>query len=151
MTPLLALMLAAPAPTPAPAKTPPAKSPPASASPAPAAPSATPPAKPDRARIMAAVRAEWPRYDGGGKGKLTPLEFSTWVVRANGGTVAPAGAPKKTAGIAPTSAMNAAATAFARADTDHDGGITPDEMVSFLSRPQQPTALAKSRQPKPMP
>jgi len=100
------------------------------------------PAKPTRAQVLAAVRSEWPRYDGGTKGRLTPLEFSTWVMRSHGGTVAERA---KGQGIAPVSAMNASATAFARADANHDGGVTPDEMTSFLMLPPTPTALTRAR------
>jgi hypothetical protein len=89
-------------------------------------------ARPAPAAVLAAVRAEWPRYDMGGKGRLTPLEFSTWVMRSHGGAVAAPG--QKGEGIRPTSAMNAAATAFARADANHDGGVTPEEMAAFLMK-----------------
>jgi hypothetical protein len=103
------------------------------------------PTKPTRAQVLAAVRSEWLRYDLGGKGRLTPLEFSTWVMRSHGGTVA---ARTREAGIAPVSAMNASATAFSRADANHDGGVTPDEMASFLMLPPAPIAPGK---PKPKP
>ncbi len=96
--------------------------------------------RPDHDQVVAAVRAEWPKYDQGSKGRLTPLEFSTWVMKAHGGTVAPRA---HAGGIAPVSAMNASATAFARADLNHDGGITPDEMARFLMAP--PAAMAWSK------
>ena len=113
---------------------------------------ASPPSKPipavaaeapklSRAEVLAAVRTEWPHYDEGGKGKLTPLEFSTWVMRSHGANVAPR---VHAGGISPVSAMNASATAFARADADHDGGITPDEMTRFLMLPPTPTALTRA-------
>lgn len=117
-------------------------------------PAATPPAAapkpvpakvaapPSRDQVMAAVRAEWPKYDSGNKGRLTPLEFSTWVMKSHGGTVAPRAHVR---GIAPVSAMNASATAFARADANHDGGITPDEMARFLATPPAPTALSRAK------
>ena len=89
---------------------------------------------PNRATVLAAVRAEWPRYDAGNKGRLTPLEFSTWVLKANGATVAQTGAVRHGRGIRPVAAMNATSTAFARADANHDGAVTPDEMVGFLMR-----------------
>ncbi len=95
-------------------------------------PLAAPSARPGRAQVLAAVRAEWPHYDVGAKGRLTPLEFSTWVIRSHGGTVAPRA---HAGGIAPVSAMNASSTAFARADANHDGGITPEEMTRFLMLP----------------
>jgi len=127
-----------------------AAAPVAAPKPAPAAPApvaAKVAARPGRDQVMAAVRAEWPKYDRGAKGRLTPLEFSTWVMRSHGGTVAPRA---HAGGIAPVSAMNASSTAFARADLDHDGGVTPDEMTHFLMTPPAPTALAKTRAaPKP--
>ncbi|MBA2936027.1 hypothetical protein HZF05_18250 [Sphingomonas sp. CGMCC 1.13654] len=103
---------------------------------------AKPAARPTRDQVMAAVRAEWPKYDAGAKGKLTPLEFSTWVMKSHGATVAPRA---HAGGIAPVSAMNASSTAFARADLNHDGGVTPDEMTRFLMTPPVPTALTKAK------
>jgi hypothetical protein len=117
----------------------------ATVTPAAVPPVAPAPAKaaeqPSRADVLAAVKAEWPRYDTTGRGKLTPLEFSTWVIRAHGGVVAPRA---HAAGISPVSAMNASSTAFARADADHDGGITPEEMVRFLMLPPLPAAKPKA-------
>jgi hypothetical protein len=97
-------------------------------------------AKPTHEQVLAAVRAEWPKYDQGAKGRLTPLEFSTWVMQSHGGSVA---ARAHSGGIAPVSAMNASSTAFARADANHDGGITPDEMTRFLMVPPAPMALPR--------
>ncbi len=96
---------------------------------------------PSRAEVLAAVRSEWSHYDTSGKGKLTPLEFSTWVMRSHGAHVAPRA---HAGGIPPVSAMNASSTAFARADADHDGGVTPDEMTRFLMLPPTPTALTRA-------
>ena len=87
----------------------------------------------DRARVLAAVDAEWRRYDVHGAGRLGPLEFATWVMRANGAMVAPGGV-RTAPGIRPISALNATARAFARADANHDGGVTPAEMTDFLMR-----------------
>jgi hypothetical protein len=99
-------------------------------------------AKPTRTQVLAAVRSEWPRYDASATGRLTPLEFSTWVMRSHGGIVAPRA---KASGIAPVSAMNASATAFSRADANHDGGVTPDEMTNFLMQPPTPTASTRAK------
>jgi hypothetical protein len=90
------------------------------------------PAPSRRAIVLAAVRAEWPSYDAGAKGRLTPLEFSTWVLRSHGLAISPPGSGKP--GVPAVKAMNATATAFALADADHDGGVTPDEMTAFLTR-----------------
>ena len=113
-----------------------------------AAPVATPPAVAgqNRDQVMAAVRAEWPKYDSGNKGRLTPLEFSTWVMKSHGATVAPRA---HAGGIAPVPAMNASSTAFARADLNHDGGVTPDEMTRFLMTPPAPKAKAAPMAAKP--
>ena len=126
---LLAALLAATAP----ASVAPAATTGVSSKPAPT--KTVPKPRPTRAQVTAAVHAEWAKYDIGMKGKLTPLEFTTWVMEANGAKVAPAGSPKGSdKGISPVSAMNAASPAFARADANHDGGITPQELVSFLMR-----------------
>jgi hypothetical protein len=85
-----------------------------------------------RSIVLAAVRAEWPSYDGGAKGRLTPLEFSTWVLRSHGLAIVPAGG--KGPGVPAARAITATAAAFAMADADHDGGVTQDEMVAFLTR-----------------
>ena len=106
----------------------------AAARPTPAAVGSVPRPTPTRAQVEAAVRSEWPRFDTARTGRLNPLQFSTWVLRANGATVKPAGATSRDPGIKPVTAMNATARAFATADADHDGGVTPAEMAIFLMR-----------------
>lgn len=104
-----------------------------------AAPAATPPkpslapAQPPRDQVLAAVRAEWNGYDTRHQGRLGPLEFGTWVMRANGAAVQAPGARRDAAGMKPVTAMNATARAFAKADANHDGGVTPEEMAAFLT------------------
>jgi hypothetical protein len=44
--------------------------------------------------------------------------------------------------------MNATATAFARADADHDGGVTPEEMTRFLMATPAPMAIDKAKADK---
>lgn len=100
---------------------------------APPAAAAAKPGKPAREQVLAAVRAEWARYDIQHLGRLGPLEFSTWVMRANGVAVAPPGRGPG-GGLKPVQAMNATSRAFAIADANHDGGVTPDEMAVFLMR-----------------
>ena len=116
--------------------------PPPAAKPATLAVAARPVVRPTRDQVSSAVKAEWPKYDAGNKGRLTPLEFSTWVMKSHGGTVAPRA---HAGGIAPVSAMNVSSTAFARADLNHDGGVTPDEMTRFLMTPPVPIAIAKAK------
>lgn len=140
MSILLGALLAGGAVAAVPPRSPAAVAKPIATTPAAARPSVA--SQPTRDQVFAAVRSEWSKYDQGAKGKLTPLEFSTWVMRSHGGSVAQHAHAR---GIAPVSAMNASSTAFARADANHDGGITPDEMTRFLMTPPAPTALSRQR------
>ncbi|WBO20930.1 EF-hand domain-containing protein [Sphingomonas abietis] len=144
MSILLGALLVAGAAAAAPPRSPPA--PEAAVAQSAASPPVAAP-RPTRDQVLAAVRSEWSTYDQGDKGRLTPLEFSTWVMRSHGGSVEQRGRAKGASakGIAPVSAMNASSTAFARADANHDGGVTPDEMTRFLMTPPTPTALSRAR------
>lgn len=95
----------------------------------PANPSQTAPAS----QIAAAVAADWPKYDHGGKGHLSEAEFATWLteLRAKAG---------KTEDPAKLKAW--ADGAFLQADANVDAKVTPEEMTAFLQkkvRPQQST------------
>jgi hypothetical protein len=117
----------------------------ASVTPAPAAPAepasqtasaapATPPAV--SADAAAKVNAEWAKYDEGNKGKLTPLEFGSWVLAAKGQDQTAQVEKTKTskkAGLPAVKVLNATATDFAKADSDKDRMISPNELASFLS------------------
>ncbi len=74
--------------------------------------------------LDAAVAADWPRYDHGGKGHLTTEEFSSWLIelrtQSNGTTEDPA----KLKAWADTS--------FAKADGNTDRQVTPEEFTQFL-------------------
>jgi hypothetical protein len=142
MTMLLGLLLAAGAAAAVPPRTANTTPPKAATTAGPVTTTLKVAARPTREQVAAAVHAEWPRYDGGAKGKLTPLEFSTWVMRSHGGSVAERAHAR---GISPVSAMNASATAFARADANHDGGVTPDEMTRFLMLSPAPTAIQRAK------
>lgn len=86
------------------------------------------PAAPDdgtASQIGAAVAAEWPKYDQGGKGHLTESEFATWLIalRARAG---------KTEDPAKLKAW--ADGAFLQADANVDAKITPEELTAFLQK-----------------
>ena len=77
------------------------------------------------AQIGAAVAAEWPKYDQGGKGHLTESEFATWLIalRARAG---------KTEDAAKLKAW--ADGAFLQADANVDAKVTPEELTAFLQK-----------------
>nr|WP_053000313.1 hypothetical protein [Sphingomonas sp. Y57] len=114
--------------------TPPA---PATADAASPTPSQTPPAQQTATADAAAkVNAEWAKYDEGNKGKLTPLEFGTWIMAAKGhdmtAQVEKTKASKK-ADLPAIKVLNETASDFAKADTDKDRMISPNELAVFLS------------------
>lgn len=87
------------------------------------------------ADAAAKVNAEWAKYDEGKKGKLTPLEFGTWIMAAKGQDTAQVEKTKtsKKAGLSAVKVLNETASDFTKADTDKDRMISPDEMAVFLS------------------
>jgi hypothetical protein len=98
-----------------------------------AAPAAAPTATADAA---AKVNADWAKYDEGNKGKLTALEFGTWVLAAKGQDITAQVEKTKTskkANLPAVKVLNATAADFAKADTDKDRAISPNELAVFLS------------------
>ena len=94
---------------------------------------ATATANPD---AVAKVNADWTKYDEGNKGKLTPLEFGTWVMAARGQDVTAQVEKTKTskrANLPAVKVLNATAGDFAKADTDKDRMVSPNELAVFLS------------------
>lgn len=88
------------------------------------------------ADAAAKVNAEWAKYDEGNKGKLTALEFGTWVLAARGQDVTAQVEKTKTskkANLPAIKVLNATAGDFAKADTDKDRSISPNELAVFLS------------------
>jgi len=115
------------------------------AAPGPAAPvaaadsapaSATPATPTATADAAAKVNADWAKYDEGNKGKLTPLEFGNWVMAAKGqdmtAQVEKTKSSKK-ANLPAIKVLNETASDFAKADTDKDRAISPNELAVFLS------------------
>ena len=112
---------------------------PAVAQTAPAADAAAaPPAAPASASADASakVNADWAKYDEGNKGKLTPLEFGNWVMAAKGQDMTAQVEKTKTskkANLPAIKVLNETATDFAKADTDKDRMISPNELAVYLS------------------
>lgn len=102
-----------------------------------AAPASATPATPTATADAAAkVNADWAKYDEGNKGKLTPLEFGNWVMAAKGqdmtAQVEKTKSSKK-ANLPAIKVLNETASDFAKADTDKDRAISPNELAVFLS------------------
>lgn len=97
---------------------------------------ATPPAATASADASAKVSADWAKYDAGNKGRLTALEFGTWVLAKNGQDVAAQVEKTKTskkANLPAVKVLNATSAEFAKADKDKDRMISPDELATYLS------------------
>ena len=91
----------------------------------------------DPEKVLAArqvVQEGWAKYDKGNKGALTPLEFGTWVMAAQGQDVNARTTARGGKVSRPSAArvLNATAAAFAKADANHDHLISPDELTAFL-------------------
>ena len=100
-----------------------------------AAPTSAAPATAN-ADAVAKVNADWAKYDAGSKGKLTPLEFGTWVIAAHGQDMTAQVEKTKTSkqvNLPAVKVLNATAGDFAKADTDKDRMVSPDELAVFLS------------------
>lgn len=88
------------------------------------------------ADASAKVNADWAKYDVGNKGKLTPLEFGSWVLAKNGQDVTAQVEKTKTskkANLPAIKVLNATSAEFAKADKDKDRMISPDELAGYLS------------------
>jgi len=108
----------------------------ATAEPAPVATSGVEPKQAASAEAAAKVNAEWANYDEGNKGKLTPLEFGNWIMAAKGQDVTAQvekSKASKQANLPAVKVLNETATDFAKADTDKDRMISPNELAIFLS------------------
>jgi len=118
------------------AQTDPAAAPAPATTAAPAATaSATTPGAPDPA-VAQKVQSEWATYDKEAKGSLTPLEFGTWVLAANGQDMTSQVEQSKTGkqeNLAAVKVLNATAAEFAKADTNQDKAFSPDELTTYLS------------------
>jgi hypothetical protein len=101
---------------------------------APAPAAAVDPAKAQAADQM--IAQNWSKYDAGGKGQLTPLEFGTWVLAAQGndmGAQVEKSRQSRQANLPSTKVLNATAAEFSKADSNKDRSISQDELRSYLA------------------
>jgi hypothetical protein len=101
---------------------------------APAPSAAVDPAKAQAADQM--IAQNWSKYDAGGKGQLTPLEFGTWVLAAQGndmGAQVEKSRQSRQANLPSTKVLNATAAEFSKADSNKDRSISQDELRSYLA------------------
>jgi hypothetical protein len=133
---------AAPAPAAAPAAPAPStatadqSTAPSTTAPAAQTASGTAPAGAVNPDAAAKVNADWAKFDKGGKGKLTPLEFGTFVLAAKGQDVTAQvekSEHSKAANLPAVKVLNATSAEFAKADTDKDKAISPNELAAYLS------------------
>lgn len=74
--------------------------------------------------VGAAVAADWPKFDHGGKGHLTQDEFGTWLTTLR--------AQSSGANEDPAKVKAWADTSFAKADADSNRQVSPEEFTAFL-------------------
>lgn len=99
-----------------------------------AAPAAVDPAKAQAADQM--IAQNWSKYDAEGKGQLTPLEFGTWVLAAQGNDMSAQiekSRQSRQANLPSTKVLNATAAEFSKADTNKDRAISQDELRTYLA------------------
>jgi len=109
-----------------------AQAPPAPATPVPTVASGGP----DSARLAAArkvVEDGWRLYDEDSDGALSPLEFGTWVMSAQGQVPARNSRRGRWKGPSSAAVLNATSAAFAKADADGDRAVSRDELIAFLA------------------
>lgn len=74
--------------------------------------------------IAAAVAADWPKHDNGGKGHLTKDEFGSWLISLRAKSATSADDPSKVKAWADNS--------FIKADANGNAQVTPEELTAFL-------------------
>jgi len=97
------------------------------------APSADP-AKAQAADQM--IAQNWSKYDAGNKGQLTPLEFGSWVLAAQGNDMTAQvekSRHSRAAGLPSTKVLNATSAEFSKADTNKDRQVSQDELKAYLA------------------
>ena len=80
--------------------------------------------------------AEWAKYDKGGKGYLTALEFGTWAMAKQGndvGDVVEKTKTSKKSDLPAVKVLNATGSMFLKADKNGDRHITPDELAGYVA------------------
>ena len=99
--------------------------------------SSAPPATPMASGSASdAVQKDWAKYDPQNTGSLTPLAFGSWLMASRGQDMTSQVNKTRTgkqANLPAVKVLNATASDFAKADTDHDRKITPAELTAYLS------------------
>lgn len=94
---------------------------------------------PDPAKAQAAdqmIAQNWSKYDKKNTGQLTPLEFGSWVMAAQGNDMTAQverSRQSKAANLPATKVLNATATEFSKADTNKDHMVSQDELRTYLA------------------
>lgn len=91
---------------------------------------------PDPGKLQAArkvVEEGWRLYDDDDNGTLSPLEFGTWVMSAQGQVPAQRGRRGRWGGPSPAAVLNSTSAAFSKADSNRDRVISRDELIAFLA------------------
>ena len=97
-------------------------------------PGAVDPAKAQAADQM--IAQNWSKYDATGKGQLTPLEFGSWVLAAQGndmGQQIEKSRQSRQANLPSTKVLNATSAEFSKADSNKDRMISQDELRTYLA------------------
>jgi hypothetical protein len=92
------------------------------------------PAKSQAADQM--IAQNWTKYDKQNTGQLTPLEFGSWVLAAQGNDMTAQvekSRQSKAANLPATKVLNATAAEFSKADTNKDHTISQEELKAYLS------------------
>ena len=93
----------------------------------------------DPAKAQAAdqmIAQNWSKYDEGNKGQLTPLEFGTWVLAAQGNDMTAQvekSRHSRASNLPSTKVLNATAAEFSKADTNKDRTVSQEELKAYLS------------------
>lgn len=99
----------------------------------------TTPVAADPAKAQAAdqmIAQNWTKYDKANTGQLTPLEFGSWVLAAQGNDMTAQvekSRQSKAANLPATKVLNATAAEFSKADTNKDHTISQEELKAYLS------------------
>jgi hypothetical protein len=99
--------------------------------------STTAPVDPAKAQAADQMIAQnWSKYDKANTGQLTPLEFGTWVLAAQGNdmsTQVEKSRQSKAGNLPATKVLNATAAEFSKADTNKDQKVSQDELKVYLA------------------
>ncbi|MGE3747615.1 MAG: hypothetical protein AB7G25_18170 [Sphingomonadaceae bacterium] len=82
------------------------------------------------------IAQNWSKYDAAGTGQLTPLEFGSWILAAQGNDMSAQieqSRKSRSANLPSTRVLNATSAEFSKADTNKDWMISQDELRNYLA------------------